>query len=173
MLWYHTDRNEITREEFRRMLLDTSDSLPVTSPETPCPSPTAGLSSRPPPPPSRGQRSCSNDYTAPVGDVSEWSARQQQTLNCTAYEQNVRRAMGSDATYGNCELGRGAGERCRVVARGSMALLCAFKMKWVSTGSHDEGDSTMLMLPLQPTAQNAPLLGLITSIIFFFSVLGA
>lgn len=92
-LWYHMDRNKVTREGFRRILLDATDSLCVTFPASPCPYP-AGPAVAP------GSEISYASGRTPVGGISVSGARQQLVLNRAAYEENLRRAAGSTITYG-------------------------------------------------------------------------
>lgn len=94
------DRNKVTRMGFRRILLDTEDSLPVTFPASPCPYPAAAV---PPATPNGGSYNCDPDDSTIIGRVSLSGARLQCKLNRAAYEANVRRGAGSGVTYGICE----------------------------------------------------------------------
>eukprot|EP00903_Cladosiphon_okamuranus_P021359 g19629.t1 len=88
-LWYHMDRNKITRHGFRRILLEATDSLPVTFPASPCPYPAGPIGPA-------SEISYTGD-TTPVGGVSVTGARLQRVLNRAAYEDNVRRGVAGNA----------------------------------------------------------------------------
>eukprot|EP00752_Nemacystus_decipiens_P009109 g8133.t1 len=88
-LWYHMDRNKTTRQGFRRLLLEATDSLPVTFPASPCPYPAGPLGPA-------SDISYTGD-TTPVGGVSVTGARLQRVLNRAAYEDNVRRGAAGSA----------------------------------------------------------------------------
>lgn len=101
------DRNKVSREGFRRILLEATDSLHVTFPASPCPYPAGPVTPT-------SHVSYGGDST-PVGGVSVSGAKLQRVLNRAAYEENVRRAAGSALTYGvqetEGEEGRREGER--------------------------------------------------------------
>ncbi|CBN76965.1 hypothetical protein Esi_0024_0119 [Ectocarpus siliculosus] len=94
-LWYHMDRNKVTRQGFRRILLESTDSLPVTFPASPCPYPAAwpigGAPSS-----SDAPSYASGDKT-PEGGVSVSGAKLQRVLNRAAYEANVRHGVAGSA----------------------------------------------------------------------------
>lgn len=93
------DKNKVTREGFRRILLDAEDNLAVAFPASPYPypaGPTAPASDV-----SYGSNSTS------VGGVSVSGARRQRELNRAAYEHNVRRAAGRAIAYGVHDLVEG------------------------------------------------------------------
>lgn len=109
-LWYHMDRNEVTRAEFRRILLEAKDTLPVTFPASPCPYPAAPSPPTTPEDHVAGGRR--DDGTAAEG-IPVSGAGLQRARNRATYEDNVRRAAGSAMTYGVVEEeGR---ERCGVM----------------------------------------------------------
>lgn len=89
------DKNKVTREGFRHILLGETDSLNVTFPASPCPYPSG--------PAAVGSEISYRGDTTPVGGVSVTEARLQRVLNRAAYEENVRRAAGSALTYGTQE----------------------------------------------------------------------
>ncbi|CAN0396276.1 unnamed protein product, partial [Ectocarpus fasciculatus] len=94
-LWYHMDRNKITRQGFRSILLESTDSLPVTFPASPCPYPAAwpiggAPSSSDAPSYAPGDRT-------PEGVVSVSGAKLQRVLNRAAYEANVRHGVAGSA----------------------------------------------------------------------------
>lgn len=89
-LWYHMDRNKITRDGFRRLLLEETDSLPVTFPASPCPYPSGAVG------PASEELSYAGDST-PKGGVSVTGARLQRVLNRAAYEDNLRRSAAGSA----------------------------------------------------------------------------
>ncbi|CAN0353165.1 unnamed protein product, partial [Ectocarpus sp. 12 AP-2014] len=111
-LWYHMDRNKITRQRFRRILLESTDSLPVTFPASPCPYPAAwpiggAPSSSDAPSYAPGDRT-------PEGGVSVSGAKLQRVLNHAAYEANVRHGVaGSAMTRALREVEEGKYERGR------------------------------------------------------------
>lgn len=89
------DRNKITRQGFRRILLESTDSLPVTFPASSCPYPAAwpiggALSSSDAPSYAPGDRT-------PEGGVSVSGAKLQRVLNRAAYEANVRHGVAGSA----------------------------------------------------------------------------
>lgn len=84
------DRNKITREGFRRILLEATDSLPVTFPASPCPYPAGAIG------PASDNISYTGDST-PKGGVSVTGARLQRVLNRAAYEDNVRWGVAGSA----------------------------------------------------------------------------
>lgn len=83
------DRNKITRQGFRRLLLEATDSLPVTFPASPCPYPAGPLGPA-------SDVSYTGD-TTPVGGVSVTGARLQRVLNRAAYEDNMRHGAAGSA----------------------------------------------------------------------------
>ncbi|CAM9841397.1 unnamed protein product, partial [Ectocarpus sp. 13 AM-2016] len=127
-LWYHMDRNKITRQGFRRILLESTDSLPVTFPASPCPYPAAwpiggAPSSSDAPSYAPGDRT-------PEGGVSVSGAKLQRVLNHAAYEANVRHGVAGSAMTralrgveeGKYERGRDDGSGAVVSASSSPAL---------------------------------------------------
>ena len=86
------DRNKVSREGFRRILLEATESLHVTFPASPCPFPAGPVTPT-------SSVSYDGDRT-PVGGVSVSGAKLQRVLNRAAYEENMRRAAGSALTYG-------------------------------------------------------------------------
>lgn len=102
-LWYHMDRNKITRQGFRRVLLEATDSLPVTFPASPCPYPAGPIGPA-------SDISYAGDCT-PKGGVSVTGARLQRVLNRAAYEDNVRHGAAGSAMTRALQGPEGDGER--------------------------------------------------------------
>lgn len=88
-LWYHMDKNKITRQGFRRILVEATDNLPVTFPASPCPYPAGPIGPA-------SDISYTGD-TTPKGGVSVTGARLQRVLNRAAYEDNVRHGAAGSA----------------------------------------------------------------------------
>ncbi|CAM9522014.1 unnamed protein product, partial [Ectocarpus sp. 8 AP-2014] len=127
-LWYHMDRNKITRQGFRRILLESTDSLPVTFPASPCPYPAAWPIDGGPS--SSDARSCASGDRTPEGGVSVSGAKLQRVLNRAAYEANVRHGVAGSAMTralrevegGKYERGRDDGSAAAGSASSSPAL---------------------------------------------------
>ncbi|CAN0114835.1 unnamed protein product, partial [Ectocarpus sp. 12 AP-2014] len=112
-LWYHMDRNKITRQGFRRILLESTDSLPVTFPASPCPYPAAWPIGGAPSSSSDAPSYAPGDRTS-EGGVSMSGAKLQRVLNRAAYEANVRHGVaGSAMTRALREVQEGKYERGR------------------------------------------------------------
>lgn len=88
------DRNKITRQGFRRILLESTDSLPVTFPASPYPYPSAWPISGTP---SSDAPSYAPGDRTPEGVVSASGAKLQRVLNRAAYEANVRQGVAGSA----------------------------------------------------------------------------
>lgn len=84
------DRNKITRQRFRHLLVETTDNLPFTFPASPCPYPAGPVGAAGP------DISYAGDST-PKGGIPVTGARLQRRLNKAAYEDNVRRGAGGGA----------------------------------------------------------------------------
>lgn len=84
------DRNKITRQAFRRILLDDKDTLPVTFPASPYPYPAGPIG------PASDDVSYTGD-TTPKGGISVTGARLQRVLNRAAYADNARNGAAGSA----------------------------------------------------------------------------
>lgn len=84
------DKNKVSREELRRLLLDANDDLQVNFPAPPCPYPAVPVANVSP--------ACSVD-----GDKRKLSApdaKIQCAMNHAAYQDNLRRGAGNTVLYG-------------------------------------------------------------------------